>query len=261
MRVLHLVKTAEGATWAALQCQVLTETGIEVHVALPSLEGRAVKEWQRSGAVLHELETNIPTRAPWRLPGTLLSLRRLVRQVRPASIHSHFFGTTLVMRYALRDLRVPRVFQVPGPLHLEHSLPRRWELTSARAEDFWIASSESFRRLYVHLGLPQSRVFLSYYGTRVSDFAQKRRTDTRARFGVADDAYMVGNINYMYRPKRYLGQTRGLKGHEDVIEAIGLASKRLPQLKGFIGGGGWVETHAMSVRFAAVQAASPPGSF
>ena len=143
------------------------------------------------------------------------------------------------MRYGLRDLKIPRVFQVPGPLHLEHSLPRCWELATAREEDFWIASSEYIRRLYVHSGVPQSRVFLSYYGTRVSDFAQPRRGNTRARFGVADDAFMVGNINYMYRPKRYLGQTRGVKGHEDVIEAIGLASKRLPQMTGFIGGGGW----------------------
>ncbi len=39
MRVLHIVKTAEGAGWAALQAEQLRKLGVEVHVALPTNTG------------------------------------------------------------------------------------------------------------------------------------------------------------------------------------------------------------------------------
>ena len=35
MKVLHLVKTSVGASWAQLQMRKLVEHGIEVHAALP----------------------------------------------------------------------------------------------------------------------------------------------------------------------------------------------------------------------------------
>jgi glycosyltransferase involved in cell wall biosynthesis len=46
-------------------------------------------------------------------------------------------------------------------------------------------------------------------------------------------------VCYMYAPKRFLGQTVGLKGHEDFIAAFPIAKKQLPNLHGVIIGGGW----------------------
>ena len=43
----------------------------------------------------------------------------------------------------------------------------------------------------------------------------------------------------MYAPKRFLGQTVGLKGHEDFIAAFPIAKKQLPILHGVIIGGAW----------------------
>ena len=69
------------------------------------------------------------------------AFRRLVRDVAPDVIHSHFVGTTLTMRWALgANSTIPRVFQVPGPLHLEHPLYRRAEISSAGTADYWIGS-------------------------------------------------------------------------------------------------------------------------
>ena len=240
MRVLHLVKTSEGALWAAQQAAVLVGEGVEVHAALPGLFGRTLPTWREAGVVLHEASVDFPDEAPWRLPGVLRRLRELVAKTKPDLIHSHFVGTTVVMRCALgRTHPIPRVFQVPGPLHLEHALPRRFELSTAGTADHWIASSDYTRGLYRRHGVPERRVFFSYYGTRLADQDGGRRPDGRARFGLPEGAFLVGNVNYMYRPKTYLGQRKGVKGHEVVIDAIALAAQRADTVVGLLGGGAW----------------------
>ncbi|WP_243295676.1 glycosyltransferase family 4 protein [Geothrix mesophila] len=240
MRVLHLVKTSDGATWAALQAEELTKHGVEVHVALPSLEGRTIPAWKQAGAIIHELATDFPARAPWTLPQTLRSLRALVDRIRPDIIHSHFVGTTLVARYALgKDHPIPRLFQVPGPLHLEHSFYRNWEIGSAGPADRWIGSSRCILRHYEAAGIPGDRLFLSYYGTRIESFSTRRPNILRARFDLPESQILIGNMNYMYPPKRYLGQTRGLKGHEDVIDALCEVLPDHPDWTGVLIGGQW----------------------
>jgi glycosyltransferase involved in cell wall biosynthesis len=240
LRVLHLVKTTTGAAWAAQQAAVLAREGVDVHVALPELTGRTMPEWERGGAHVHCAAVDFPAGAPWRLPGALARIRRLVAKVEPDIIHSHFVGTTQVMRYALGPGHpVHRIFQVPGPLHLEHSLPRRWEIGTAGPRDVWIASSRYIRQCYLRAGIQPSRVFTSYYGTRIADHESCRQPGTRTRLGVAEDAIVVGNVNYMYPPRWYLGQRQGLKGHEEVIDAIALASRALPRLEGLLAGSVW----------------------
>src|SRR5262245_12986280 len=125
MRVLHVVKTVDGGPWAAAQVTELTRLGVEVHVALPSAQGLYMGDWVRSGATIHSASLDLPVRRPWLLGDRFRSARRLVDQVAPDIIHSHFVGTTLLLRYALgKDHPIPRVFQIPGPLHLEYTLPR-----------------------------------------------------------------------------------------------------------------------------------------
>jgi glycosyltransferase involved in cell wall biosynthesis len=46
-------------------------------------------------------------------------------------------------------------------------------------------------------------------------------------------------VCYMYAPKRFLGQTAGLKGHEDFIAALQLAKKKRSDLHAVIVGGAW----------------------
>ncbi len=120
MRVLHLLKTSVGATWALRQIDVLVKRGVEVHVALPS-GGPMVGRYTSRGATEHLLQTALPVRRPWEAPSVLRGLARLVDEVKPDIIHSHFVATTLSMRLApYRRRSTPRIFQVPGPLHLEH---------------------------------------------------------------------------------------------------------------------------------------------
>ncbi len=46
-------------------------------------------------------------------------------------------------------------------------------------------------------------------------------------------------VAYMYGPKRYLGQRRGLKGHEDLIDAVALLVKQRPDVALVFVGGAW----------------------
>ena len=61
MRVLHVCKTSDGAWWAANQAAELVRRGVEVHVALPRPNGRALPYWQKAGAQVHILDLDFPT--------------------------------------------------------------------------------------------------------------------------------------------------------------------------------------------------------
>jgi glycosyltransferase involved in cell wall biosynthesis len=244
MRVLHAVKTVDGARWAIDQVRELVALGLEVHVLLPAFSGRFMSSWRETGAVLHALPVDLPVKSPWRLPEMRHQVRGLVDRVKPDIIHSHFFGTTVLMRMALGPNHpVPRIFQVPGPLHLEHALFRRWELQTAGPADRWIASSRYIQSLYLAHGVSEDRVFLSYYGNHQALpkvlGAQPRAGQWRQRLGIAPHQKVVGNINYIYPPKWYLGQTRGLKRHEDVIDALALVCQSRDDVTGVLVGSQW----------------------
>jgi glycosyltransferase involved in cell wall biosynthesis len=236
MRVLHVVKTSDGAGWAARQASVLAKRGIEVHVAVPRPDGTAIPEWEKAGAHIHIANLSFPARKPWMLPETCAAARRLLAKVNPDLIHSHFVGTTLLLRVALgRNCEIPRVFQVPGPLHLEHAIPRVADLATAGASDYWIGSSRCILRHYRNAGIDEERVFLSYYGGPMH--VAQRNGSLRKKLGIAKEAKIVGNINLIYPPKRLLGHRVGLKCHEDVIDAIGIVQRSRSDVVGVLIGG------------------------
>lgn len=240
MRVLQLVKTSQGARWAVEQVRELCAAGIDVHVALPDLSGGFSSEWLGSGAQIHILDTDFPAKAPWRLPEMAREFRTLVDKVKPDLIHSHFVGTTLVMRMALgRHHPVPRIFQVPGPLHMENLPFRVWDLKSAGPQDYWIGSSRYIENLYLRFGIPHERVFRSYYGNYQAENYDSARDDLRRSFGIAPGQLVVGNISYMYPPKYYLGQFKGLKRHEELIGAFEHLGRLRKDTVGLLVGSQW----------------------
>ena len=242
MRVLHLVKTAVGGHWAQRQMRQLVRLGVEVHVAMPA--GPLVSAYRDAGVTVHPINFDFPSRAPWRLGALSRQLRSLVRELRPELIHSHFVGTTLTMRMALgRNDEVPRVFQVPGPLHLEHPPFRMLDVHSAGEADYWIGTCQWTCRTYRNAGVAGDRVFLSYYGVDLDRAGQHRMRAARRGFPSPSREKVVGLVAYMYAPKRYLGQRRGLKGHEDLIDALQICRRELPELRGVFVGGAWDNAH------------------
>lgn len=240
IKVLHVVKTSNGARWAALQARVLSQLGVEVHVVLPSNSGEAVPYWERAHARIHTADFGLPTDRPHEFASRAKAIRNLVDSVQPSIIHSHFVTTTLMLRLALgRNHDIPRVFQVPGPLHMEHVLYRFGETLLAGRRDYWIASSQHTKRLYESHGVASEKVFLSYYGFDLANLAVDRQINLRARYDLPATVRLVGNINYMYPPKRFLGQKLGLKRHEDVIDALALVLAQQEDVVGVLIGGQW----------------------
>jgi len=239
MRVLHLLKTAVGASWALRQTSELVKLGVEVHLALP--EGPMVNKYREAGVKVHIFDPSINIRHPFSNIKQVKKLRDLVAAVCPDLIHSHFVATTLLMRLALRKSSIPRIFHVPGPLHLEHGLFRRIELCMANKQDYWLASCLWTQNKYQQCGVSPKKVGLAYYGVNEDDFLFNNSSDNQLRedLGLSKEDFLVGMVAYFYGPKAYLGQTRGLKGHEDLIDAMAIVNHQYPNVKCVFVGGPW----------------------
>jgi len=234
------VKTAVGATWAYEQVRVLTRLGFEVVVALPSADQGLGPAYRQAGAEVVAINLDFPARRPWQLPTVLAACRELVAKVQPDLIHCHHVGTMLVARLALGGRsKIPRVFQVPGPLHLESPAFANLDMRLAGPPDHWIATCEWTRRKYLELGVSPNRVFLSYLGVDIQQFSRDRTGRLRAELDVSSDVPLVGMVAYMYAPKWFLGQERGLKGHEDFFAALNLVRNERPDIHGVVIGGAW----------------------
>jgi glycosyltransferase involved in cell wall biosynthesis len=251
VKVLGLLKTSVGAEWAVRQTRHLVKLGVDVHVALP-LGGPRVAEYQEAGVTVHALQPDFPLRDPWRFPALRRALRALVDEVQPDIIHSYFVGTTLTMRLALgRSCPIPRVFQVPGPLHLEHPFYRRAEIATAGPVDYWIGTCHWIAQRYCRSGIAPERIFVSNFGVDLDAYACPQRGKLRRELGVDETLKLVGMVGYMYAPKRLLGQTRGIKGHEDLIDALAICLKREPSVMGVFIGGAWDNATAYERRVRA----------
>ena len=238
MRVLHLIKTSEGASWATEQIRHLTRQGIDVHVAIP--EGLRANELRADGIPVHVVQTDASTRNPRELARRIRATQRLVTRLRPDVVHSHFVGTTITMRLALRDDRITRrVFQVPGPLHLEHATTTQAEFALRQPTDSWIATCKWTRERYLALGVKSSHVFLSYYGRDISEYESTVAGTLQSELNLPPNQTIVGMVAFIYAPKRYLGQRTGLKGHEDLIEAVGVLDDEGRDIQVVFVGGPW----------------------
>lgn len=244
MRILHLLKTSTGATWALRQVCELVRLGVEVHVALPP-GGPLVPSYEAAGSTVHPVDLALPIRKPARWSAALNQMRALVSAVQPDLIHSHFVATTLTMRLALgRKHATPRLFQVPGPLHLEHALFRMGEIATAGPGDYWAGSCLWTQDRYRRSGIEADRVFLCYYGIDFESFRCSRPGALRAELGITAETKLAGMVAHIYAPKRYLGQSRGLKGHEDFIDALALCRQAGWDVQGVVIGGAWAGAEA-----------------
>ncbi len=238
MRILHLIKTTQGATWALRQMRELVALNVEVHVALPSYSGKA-SLYEKEGIKVHILDTDISLKSVWTIVPQIKAFRKLLRKIKPDLVHSHFFGTTIVMRLSMRGFCIPRIFQVPGPLHLEHFFFRSLELLVSDKNDYWLASCEWTQKKYQTLLLNKKKIFLSYYGTDIESFLRESKEYLYDELGISANTKIIGMVAYMYPPKHYLGQKRGLKGHEDLIDAVSMVADQYDNVKLVFVGGAW----------------------
>jgi len=248
LRVLYLAKTSVGGPWAVRQTRDHVRLGVEAHIAVPT-GGPKVAQYEEAGVTVHPMETDFPITKLWLAPARFTQLRELVDRVQPDIIHSYYVGTTLTARLALgRNQPTPRVFQVPGPLHLEHPFFRRGEIATAGPRDYWIGTCHSICAVYRAAGIGDDRLFVSDYGVDLEEYVYHPKGKLRGECDIPPDVPIVGMVGIMYAPKRYLGQRRGLKGHEDLIDALALVLREEPDVIGAFVGGGWNGAAAYEAR-------------
>ncbi len=220
MKVLQVVKTNRGAAWAFNQAKHLKELGVEIVTVLPNdCDGYAAK-YKENGMQVIPGNWSLPITRPWKFFSLCKEIRRTVKTVAPDIVHLHFVTNVLMCRLALRKEHTPRLFQVPGPLHLESGLTSFAERCLATKADYWAGACKKTCAIYLNKGIAPEKVHLAYYGVPSKPALQASKNILHSQYNIADDAFIVAMVSYFYKPKKYLGQTRGLKGHEDFIDAV-----------------------------------------
>lgn len=241
MKALHLIKTTSGATWALKQIEQLISLGCEVEVILPDSEGLANLYIQK-GAKVHILNIDFAylVRNPKLFLSNIYKFRQLLSDINPDIVHSHFVGNTLFMRIAMKGLSIKKVFQVAGPLHLEKKLTRFLDIKTANKYDYWIPTCKLSEQIYLAENIEEEHLMTTFYGTDTSTYKKKDKGILRDELNIPENIKIVGMVAYAYAPKKWLGQTRGLKGHEDLIDAMEIVIASNPNVKCVIVGGPWV---------------------
>lgn len=244
MKVLQVVKTNEGALWAFNQAQWLFDNGVDIITILPSKEGGIAEKYKTRGMCVIEGDFTLPVLRPWKLFARIKRINQKINEIQPDIIHCHFVTNIMMLRIALIKSRIPRLFQVPGPLHLENWFFRKAEIILSNDYDYWAGSCKKTCDIYVKSGISQNKVYLAYYG---ANFRDEYITDSQYKlhkeYGISSEKILIGMVSYFYKPKIYLLQLRGLKGHEDFINAIALARKKNPLIIGVIVGDAWGNAH------------------
>lgn len=242
MKILHVVKTNIGATWAFNQAKWLHDNGVEIITVLPEIVGGMAEKYKECGMKVIQGDFELPIRKPWRIFSKSTEIRNIVNKENPDIIHTHFVSNIMMLRIALRRINIPRLFQVPGPLHLENAFFRKAEIMLAKNNDYWAGACKKTCELYENAGISKDKIFLAYYGGyggSTCDEYQESTNILHNEFNISNDKILVGMVSYFYKPKLHLLQFRGLKGHEDFIDAIALARKENPKIIGVIIGGPW----------------------
>jgi glycosyltransferase involved in cell wall biosynthesis len=236
MKILHLIKTSEGATWAIRLLELLKTKHPEVSfsVLLPK-GGKHFIEYQTVCDNVIEFDFLIDSKIIQR--GR--KLKTYVDNIQPDIIHSWFTQTTLYARIFLRYNNIPRLFQVVGPAHLEHNLFKTADIKSAQKNDYWIATSKYIYDKYINCGIDKNRVFLNYAFIDIEKLLYskklKKPINYIEKFGLEKNTKIIGTASYIYPPKFY--ENRGIKGHEYLLEAFELLLKQRDDVVLIIAGG------------------------
>jgi glycosyltransferase involved in cell wall biosynthesis len=280
LRVVQLIGAAEGADWFPELCARLSECGHEVSAVVSDrpgdlggrLHARGI-EWAPAELTLrHQLAGRSRTRAArYALDGAHLlqaaaRMAMRLRRLAPDVVITHLLTATVIGRIAAALARVPvSLSMVPSPFTLEAPLTRVLDRATVGLDDAVIAGSACVERLYLRLGVPRRRVELVYYGADPHRFDPARADGAAVRrmLGVSAETPLIGHIAHFYAPidglaAPALARGRGVKGHEDLLEAARIITATRPDAV-FILVGGARGAHARAYRSALERRAVATG--
>ncbi len=242
LKILYIIKTNEGAKWAYRQAKWINDhcRDVEFVVLMPKDNIGMAKKYKEEGIRVLAADLSLPIKKPWNYFKQKKQINLIVKKEKPDLIHVHFVTNILFLRFALRKTDIPRLFQVPGPLHLEKFLFRKAEILSSNSFDYWAGACQKTCDIYLKNNIPKDRVFLCYYGDDIDKISKSRASsDFRKEYNIDDSTKIIAMVSYFYKPKRFMMQFRGLKGHEDFIDAFSEINKRVHNTVAVIVGGPW----------------------
>lgn len=219
MHILHLIKTSEGATWAINQIKELKKFYPDITFSVVIQDGgKHMPEYYEVCKSVYILD--------FKLNLSIFKkgseLREIVKKDKPDIIHSWFTQTTLYARFFLRDIKIPRLFQVVGPLHLENKLFKFFDIHSAQKNDYWIATSKYIYNKYRDSNVSASKLFLNYAFIDVDVLLKQKSIldieDFRTQYDIRKEDKIIGTASYIYPPKFY--EKSGVKNHELLLEVF-----------------------------------------
>jgi glycosyltransferase involved in cell wall biosynthesis len=235
MHILHLIKTSEGAKWALdfiIDSKLLNPNLKHSIIIKPG--GKYFDEYSKYCENIIELDFSID----FYLISNGRKFKKAVLKVNPDIIHSWFTQTTLYARLFLRKYKIPRLFEVVGPLHLESFLYRKFDILSAQKNDFWKATSNYTFNKYINSGVPKNKLFTNYIGIDLKDclhnFEIRSQEKIREKYHLSADIKIIGTASYMYPPKFF--NKAGVKNHELLFEVFKELIKRRDDVVLVVGG-------------------------
>ena len=223
-RVAILLKTNEGGLWSIPHASELRNRGHEVFFVVPEGAGTLVTAAQDNGFKVHQTKFQFQYGHPGSTIRGMVELRNLWQELRPETIFYHLYASALAGRFSSLGLGIQRAHMVAGPVYLESRAIRVIESLLVGMDSVLIAGSEFTFRQYFNLpfGLARTRMRTIAYGvdtsTRLSATLASR-AKSRLDLGIDPSAFVVVMVAYFYAPKKLLGHSVGLKGHEDLIAA------------------------------------------
>ena len=122
-------------------------------------------------------------------------------------------------------------------MHLEKTITRKVDISLANKYDYWIPTCH-LSKTYLQEGIAENRLTTIFYGSDISVFDHNQpQGRLRSELDILDDTKIIGMVAFVYPPKKWLGQNRGLKGHEDLIDAISIVIKQRNDVACVIVGG------------------------
>ncbi|MDP1846689.1 MAG: glycosyltransferase [Solirubrobacteraceae bacterium] len=268
LRVAQICGATDGAAWMVEIAAGLRARGFEVVCVIGSPHGETARHLAERGIPFVAMTQQLvgpSSRFAARLGGLPLigaarwgfdlvallrtagRMARILRRERIDIAHTHVISSILIGRIAGLMARVPlRVSMVPGPYHLESDYLRRADLATQWMDHRLIAGSQRTDDLYAQHGIPAERRRVVSYGADRDGFDPADADPARIRqeLGLSPDALLVGQVAYFYpvddgpfAPPDVRG--RGVKGHEDFVDAARIVLDQRPDARFLLVGDGW----------------------
>lgn len=245
MRILHIITRlilggAQENTVLSVAGQV--RRGHDVTLAFGPIygpEGSLLDQARTSGAELVELAAMRRAVNPWADWRCYRQCIDLIRRTQPDVVHTHSSKAGIVGRFAARRAGVPAIVHtIHGlPFHehqsrLAYRLYVALERAAARRCDAIVCVADAMTRQALAAGVGRPEQFTTIYsGMDIEPFLQARsqRQATRDRLGFADEDYVIGTV----------ARLAELKGHDDLLDAVGPMMRDRPNMHMLWVGDGW----------------------